>query len=296
MVVLSGLDQQQAAGLDGEVGGDHPRACTAWLTGTHAKMTSGADIRAGVSVDQIAAKEFGKHTQLASLEVGLESAEIVGACESAYGCAYYNTIAWRNETTPLPMENRPRALFERMFGDGGTDPKVRLGHSPRRSKHPRCRQRGHQTPPHQGRRNGSQQDRPVSGSHPRRRAAHPARGEAGRPCSPGWKPGRLTGEVLRLLHADGRHDGPVMADRSDPRHHLPDGSRDERPRLSRARVRRCPPSLHASPGRSREAGEDDPDQRPAHQDARLLHRQAEIDEGRRQQRCSTTRWSSTARA
>src|SRR5919108_2944337 len=81
MVVISGLDQQQAAGLDGEVGGDHPRACTAWLTGTHAKMTSGADIRAGISVDQIAAKEFGKHTQLASLEIGLEASEVVGACE-----------------------------------------------------------------------------------------------------------------------------------------------------------------------------------------------------------------------
>jgi len=126
MVVISGLDQQQAAGHDGEVGGDHPRACTAWLTGTHAKMTSGADIRAGVSVDQIAAREFGKHTQLASLEIGLESPEIVGACESAYGCAYYDTISWRNETTPLPMENRPRAIFERLFGDGGTDPKARL--------------------------------------------------------------------------------------------------------------------------------------------------------------------------
>jgi hypothetical protein len=89
-------------------------------------MTSGADIHAGVSVDQLAAREFGKYTQLASLEVGLESPEIVGACESAYGCAYYDTIAWRNETTPLPMENRPRAIFERMFGDGGTDPKARL--------------------------------------------------------------------------------------------------------------------------------------------------------------------------
>jgi len=126
MVVLSGLDQQQAAGRDGEVGGDHPRACTAWLTGTHAKMTSGADLRAGISADQIAAKEFGKYTQLASLEVGLESGEIVGACESAYGCAYYDTISWRNETTPLPMENRPRAIFERLFGDAGTDPKARL--------------------------------------------------------------------------------------------------------------------------------------------------------------------------
>lgn len=126
MVVIAGLDQQQAAGRDGEVGGDHPRACTAWLTGTHAKMTSGADIHAGISVDQIAAREFGKSTQLASLEIGLESAEIVGACESAYGCAYYDTISWRNDTTPLPMENRPRAVFERLFGDGGTDPKARL--------------------------------------------------------------------------------------------------------------------------------------------------------------------------
>jgi len=127
MVLLSGLDQQQAAGLNFEIGGDHPRACTAWLTGTHAKMTSGADIRAGMSVDQIAAKEFGKSTQLASLEVGLESPEVVGACESAYGCAYYNTISWRNDTTPLPMENRPRAIFERLFGEAGTtNPEVRL--------------------------------------------------------------------------------------------------------------------------------------------------------------------------
>jgi hypothetical protein len=58
--------------------------------------------------------------------MGLESGEVVGACESAYGCAYYDTISWRNETTPLPMENRPRAIFERLFGDAGTDPKVRL--------------------------------------------------------------------------------------------------------------------------------------------------------------------------
>jgi len=125
LIIPSGLDSQKAAGLDGEIGGDHPRACTAYLTGTHCKMTSGADLRAGVSADQLAAKEFGKYTQLASLEVSLESSEIVGACESAYGCAYYDTISWANETTPLPMENRPRAIFERLFGDGGTDPKAR---------------------------------------------------------------------------------------------------------------------------------------------------------------------------
>jgi len=126
-LVLSGLDQRQSAALAFEIAGDHPRACTAWLTGAHAKMTAGADLRAGISVDQVAAREFGKYTQLASLEVGLESSEVVGSCESAYSCAYYNTISWRNETTPLPMENRPRAIFERLFGDAGTsDPAARL--------------------------------------------------------------------------------------------------------------------------------------------------------------------------
>ncbi len=126
MLVLSGLDQNEAGALPTDVGGDHPRACTAFLTGTHARMTSGADLRAGISADQLAAGEFGKYTQLASLEMGCESSEVVGSCETAYACAYYNTISWRNETTPLPMENRPRAIFERLFGDSGsTDPAVR---------------------------------------------------------------------------------------------------------------------------------------------------------------------------
>jgi hypothetical protein len=125
MLVFSGLDSQQAAGLGFEIAGDHPRACTAWLTGTHAKMTAGADLHAGTSVDQIAAKELGKETQLASLEVGLESSEVVGSCEAAYSCAYFNTISWRDENSPLPMEHRPRALFERLFGAAGTtNPKV----------------------------------------------------------------------------------------------------------------------------------------------------------------------------
>src|SRR5215467_5236677 len=87
MLVFSGLDNQTAAGLNFEIAGDHPRACTAWLTASHARMTSGADLKAGISADQIAAREFSKYTQLASLEIGLESPEVVGACESAYGCA-----------------------------------------------------------------------------------------------------------------------------------------------------------------------------------------------------------------
>jgi hypothetical protein len=127
MVVISGLAQNEARKFPGEGGGEHPRACTAFLTGVHARMTSGADLRAGTSVDQLAARELGQQTQLASLEIGLESADILGSCESSYSCAYYNTLSWANPTTPLPMEHRPRAVFERLFGDSdSTDPEERL--------------------------------------------------------------------------------------------------------------------------------------------------------------------------
>jgi len=123
MVVLSGLDNNEARKLEFEIAGDHPRACSAYLTATHPKMTSGADIRCGISVDQVAASELAKQTPLPSLEIGLE-APMVGACESAYSCVYYNTISWRSPTLPLPMENRPRAIFERLVGDS-TDPAAR---------------------------------------------------------------------------------------------------------------------------------------------------------------------------
>jgi hypothetical protein len=126
MLVVSGLDQNAAKPLPHEAGGDHPRPCTAWLTGTHAKMTSGADVRAGISADQVAAREFRKHTQFGSLEIGLEATDLVGSCEATFACAYNNTISWANETSPLPMENRPNVLFERLFGDLGADPNVRL--------------------------------------------------------------------------------------------------------------------------------------------------------------------------
>jgi hypothetical protein len=123
MVLVSGLANNEARKLEFEIAGDHPRACSAYLTATHPKMTSGADIHCGVSVDQIAAKELGRQTRLPSLEIGLEI-PMVGACESAYSCVYYNTIAWSGPATPLPMENRPRAVFERLVGNS-TDPTER---------------------------------------------------------------------------------------------------------------------------------------------------------------------------
>jgi len=126
MLVLSGLAQINGRAL-GDGAGDHARAGATWLTGAHPKKTEGVGIHAGISADQVAAKELGKNTQLASLEVGLDSPSLAGGCDSGYSCAYTNTISWRGPTTPLPMEMNPRALFERLFGDGdSTDPAARL--------------------------------------------------------------------------------------------------------------------------------------------------------------------------
>lgn len=120
VLVLSGLTNKPAIPLPNEGAGDHARASATFLTGVHAKKTEGADLQAGTSVDQIAARELGQQTQLASLELTLEYTELLGACDAGYACAYSNTIAWRGPTTPLPMEIDPRAVFERLFGDGQT--------------------------------------------------------------------------------------------------------------------------------------------------------------------------------
>jgi hypothetical protein len=123
-LVLGGINQDIAYAWPGE--GDnapHERAGGAFLTGMH--PTRGGEL--GVSVDQIAAAELGRETQLASLELGLHSTDVVGQCEKGWRCGVMNTLSWRSPTTALPCENNPRAVFERMFGDSAsTDPAERL--------------------------------------------------------------------------------------------------------------------------------------------------------------------------
>ena len=124
--VLTGLAQLNGRAL-GDGPGDHARAGATWLTGVHPKKTEGVGIHSGISIDQIAAKHLGKETQLGSLEIGLDTPSLAGGCDSGYSCAYTNTISWRGGTTPMPMEPNPRALFERLFGDGdSTDAATRL--------------------------------------------------------------------------------------------------------------------------------------------------------------------------
>lgn len=113
--ILTGLSQNGARPL-GDGPGDHARSAAAWLTGVHPKKTAGADIRNGISADQVAAQYLGKETRFASLELGCERSGMAGDCDSGYSCAYSSGISWRGESTPVAKETNPRAVFERLFG------------------------------------------------------------------------------------------------------------------------------------------------------------------------------------
>jgi hypothetical protein len=117
LLVLSGLTHNGGRAL-GDGPGDHARAASSFLTGCHPRKTAGADIKIGVSVDQVAAQKIGNQTRFASLELGLEDGRLVGSCDSGYSCAYSNNLAWRSENAPLPPEINPRLVFERLFGSG----------------------------------------------------------------------------------------------------------------------------------------------------------------------------------
>ena len=117
---IRGLAQQHGfAGPDGA--GDHARAVATILTGARPRKTAGADIKAGVSVDQVAASAIGKATRFPSLELSCDASRKSGNCDSGYSCAYSFNMSWRSENQPATAETNPRLLFERLFGAGSGD-------------------------------------------------------------------------------------------------------------------------------------------------------------------------------
>lgn len=113
--ILTGLTADKAR-ANGDGGGDHARALASFLTGTQPRKTDGTDIRAGISVDQVAAARVGVETRLSSLEIGTEHGSMAGNCDSGYSCVYSSTMSWRSATQPLPKEVNPKLVFERLFG------------------------------------------------------------------------------------------------------------------------------------------------------------------------------------
>jgi hypothetical protein len=123
MLVISGLDVKAAAPQPGTGGGQHARPCSSFLTGVPAKPGG----RLGISVDQVIARQLGRDTRFASLELGLDPAGLQAADDGAYSGYFQSTISWRSATTPLPTEDTPRKVFERLFGDSdSTDATVQL--------------------------------------------------------------------------------------------------------------------------------------------------------------------------
>jgi len=114
--IVSNLAHPAAGGLGSDAGADHARSAAVFLSGTHPEKDS---IHVGTTLDQIAAQKIGQDTPLPSLELSIE--EVALSCGSGYACAYSNTISWKTPTTPLPMENNPQVVFEKLFGDGSTN-------------------------------------------------------------------------------------------------------------------------------------------------------------------------------
>ena len=115
--VITGLAQDNGR-AKGDGPGDHARCAASYLTGAHPYKTSGANIRLGVSVDQVAADRIGDQTRLPSLELGTERGRNAGNCDSGYSCAYSSNVSWKSESTPMAKEINPRLAFERLFGSG----------------------------------------------------------------------------------------------------------------------------------------------------------------------------------
>jgi len=124
LIVVTGLASDQAEAI-GDGGGDHSRASGTYLTGVHVKKSDSL-VENAMSMDQILAKEFGRETQLSSLQITADDNSLLGSCDLGYSCAYSSTLSWLTPTLPLMAENNPRVLFQRMFGSSdSTDSRVR---------------------------------------------------------------------------------------------------------------------------------------------------------------------------
>jgi len=115
--ILTGLTADKARS-HGDGGGDHARACSAYLTGAQPRKTDGTDIRLGVSADQVAAARMEGDMRLASLEIGCDKSSMAGDCDSGYSCVYSSNMSWKSATQPNPKEVNPKLVYERMFTTG----------------------------------------------------------------------------------------------------------------------------------------------------------------------------------
>lgn len=121
LTIISNTDCRMAeAFMPKEIGGDHFRSSSVFLTQGHPKLTEGSDVYVGTSLDQIYAQRFGQDTPLPSMQLGIENVDQSGGCAYGYTCMYTDSISWASPTQPLPSVRDPRVVFDMLFGSGGT--------------------------------------------------------------------------------------------------------------------------------------------------------------------------------
>ena len=260
----------------------HSRSSTDFLTGTPPGKAPGGGGMTSISIDQMIAKSFGQQTQLPSLELGLDNIDGAGLCD-ANPCIMGNAISWHTPTLPLPPENNPRMVFERLFGDvGSTETAARLAHM-RQDRSildfvtAESADLRRQLGPEDRARLAEYLDgvRDIENSHPE------GRGPERQGNAPGQSAGGHSGDLRGARQADVRSAGAGLSGRPDAGDHLHVRPRIQRPSLSGNRRSGGPPPPLPPPERSAEAGPAGQDQHLSRADVRLFPGQAEQDQGGR---------------
>ena len=298
MLVLSGLDNKPGLALPGEPAGGHGRIGGSFLTGVHVKPTEGADFEAGISIDQIAARELGQKTELASLELSLDTTEFAGACDAGFSCAYTTTLCWRGPTAPVPMEHDPRAVFERLFGDSGsTDRTERLSRlTANRSILDSVTGKLARLQRDLGARDREKLSQYVDAIRDVERRIQRAEEQSARELPVVEQPAGAPDSFEAYARADVRSAGAGATVRSDARHHLHAGLGAERADLSRSRRGRSAPCDLASSEPGGQPREDRQDRRLPLENRVVLPRTAPDRRRTATGRCWITRTSSTPAA
>ncbi len=265
-LVLSGL-AQDGARPHGDGGGDHARAMASFLTGCHPRKTHGADIKAGVSADQVAAQRIGQLTRFSSLELGCEAGAQNGNCDSGYSCAYSSNSSWKTESTPLAKEVNPRLVFERLFCDGASR-RVEAARQQRIEARKSVLDFALEDARQLKQRLGatrSAQARRVPRHRPRDRAPDQSRRAGfGRRAAELRQASRRAQGLRRTHSADVRPAGAGFPERPDADQHLRAGQRRQQQELPVHRRSRRAPQPLASRQRQGKAGQDQQDQPVPH--------------------------------
>ena len=277
LLVLTGLAQHNSDAL-GDGAGDHARALTCFLTGAHPLKTDGANIRAGISVDQVAAQKVGGQTRLPSLELGIERGVQPGNCDSGYSCAYSSNISWRSPTTPMAKEINPRSVFDRLFAGRGMTGSI--AERQKRELYDKsildfALEDAQQLRGRIGLNDRRKLDEYLTSLREiEKRIARTDDAKADLP--PGFaRPAGIPQDYARARPADVRHHGPGVPDRHHPHLHLHVRQRRDQPPVSLDRRARGTPRPVAPRRRSQEARQDPEDQPVPHRAVRLPAGQAE---------------------